>query len=134
MHLVLFMVRSICSAAHAHAGSASKPSLCNMGTNHPCATCSGAPRDADPLCRACQLNALSLDIPDEMPVHDMQTDFPWAYENTAESAEMLSRVLEVHTRAILLLNCESSVGLSLSCMYLSCVPVGSASRRALHAV
>lgn len=58
------------------------------------------PRDADPLCGGCQLNALSLDVPDEMPLHDMQTDFPWAYENTAEGAEMLSRVLEVRTRAI----------------------------------
>ena len=90
MRLVLYMVRFACSAAHAHAGPDS-----------------GAPRVVDPLCRVCQLNAMSLDIPDEMPVHDMQTDFPWAYENSAESAEMLSRVLEVRTGAILLLRLEA---------------------------
>ena len=45
--------------------------------------------------RDCQLAAMSLDIPEGMPVHDMQTDFPWAYENTAQGTEMLSRVLKV---------------------------------------
>ena len=103
---------SMSSAAHAHAGSDS------------CAPC-----DADPLCWACQLNALSLDIPDEMPVHDMQTDFPWAYENTAESADMLSRVLEVRTRAVPYLSCEA-----LSAVQLTCVPFASARCREPHAV
>ncbi|KAK9842356.1 hypothetical protein WJX81_008251 [Elliptochloris bilobata] len=41
-----------------------------------------------------ELNALSLDIPENMPVYDLQTDFPWAFAPAKPGTDMLQRVLE----------------------------------------
>ena len=86
-HAVTFMVNLMPSAPPAHFKC---PCLAETRRSTRCrAFCAGC----------CQINATSLDVPEGMPVYDLQTDFPWAFANAAQGTEMLSRVLEVRAGA-----------------------------------
>ena len=53
---------------------------------------------------AAQLDEAAVDVPEDMPLYDTQTDFPWHFQPHAPYADMLARVAEAAPQMLQLLD------------------------------